>query len=78
MAIIEPWELREYDDLLNYTAWKELAEISRVKKLKRGETGFSPEHIKNFTIKGHTCSPQVREMILNYFKKRAELITQKL
>ena len=54
--------------------WKQLAVISIKKKLKRGETGFSPVQMKNFTVNGHNCSPETREVILGYFDKKLEAL----
>lgn len=73
MAYITEKEIKPYINLklTSPTAFRELAELSREQKLKRGETGYSAEQMKNFTLRGHTCSPQVREMVLEYFRSKA-------
>ena len=48
--------------------YKALAEITRVRKMKRWKSGYTPMQIRNFTIYGHTCSPEIKELIINYKK----------
>lgn len=76
MAYIEKNEIERFQDLglVNERAFKDLATLSREMRLKRGETGFSNMQMKNFTVHGHTCSPQVKEAILNYFEGKVEEI----
>jgi len=80
MAYITGKEIQPFADagLVDTQAWLDLSELSFKLKLKRGETGYSAEQIKNYTIRSHECSPAVREMILDFFKKRAGDLQKKL
>jgi hypothetical protein len=51
--------------------YRDLAEITRKRKMKRGETGYSAGQIRNFTIYGFACSPEMKELILNFKKQPA-------
>jgi len=72
MAYITKSDLRQFL-LIKMTAedYRNLAEITRKRKMKRGETGYTAIQIRNFTILGHSCSPEMKELILDYFKNKA-------
>lgn len=72
MAFITKQEMADFWQvgIIEDSDFGELAELSRKKKLKRGETGFSKPMMRNFAVNEHTCSPQVKELILSYFQAK--------
>lgn len=81
MAFITKSDLRPFI-YIKMTAedYRNLAEITRKRKMKRGETGYTAVQIRNFTLLGSTCSPDMKQLILEYFteklnKKKAEIKT---
>ncbi len=76
MAKITKQEINPYflAGIIENKDWFSLEEISEKKKLKRGELGFSYAQMKNFTLKEHDCSPETKEVILSYFRKKLEAL----
>lgn len=68
MAFISKTEAKKIN--LAAADYRELAEITRKQKMKRGETGYTAAQIRNFAVYGHTCSPEIKELILNFKKNK--------
>jgi len=80
MSVITKEDMRliRASGVINSEDFKKLAETSRRQKLKRGETGYSSVQMRNFALESHTCSPEVRKLILDYFNAKVEKLKKVL
>ena len=68
MAFITKSEIKRFSSIkMTAEDYRVLSDITREEKMKRSETGFTPVMMRNFALLRHTCSPEVKELILNYF-----------
>lgn len=50
--------------------YRNLAKITRDRKMKNGIGGYSEVQIRNFYLHGHKCSPEMKTLILDFLKNK--------